>query len=136
VSAFTDNLSIEPFPDYENGKKVWKWCLTAGLHWEVGYQGSGLWIVVPEGFVTDLASVPWWARWLRDPNRPETAKAAAVHDWMTPTKAERAAEYRPLWDNRTGAGEFYSCLKAGGLGLFERKLYYFAVVLGIARDEW
>jgi len=37
LSLYTENLSIEPFPDLVGGKWVWKWCLTANLHWEVGH---------------------------------------------------------------------------------------------------
>lgn len=137
MSLYTENLSIEPFPDLVNGKWVWKWCLTSDLHWEVGHKGSGLWVTVPDGFVTDLASIPAAARWLFNPNDPQTAKAAAVHDWLTPTREERAAGAgRPLWDGRTAAGEFYACLTADGVKPVRRKLYYFAVVLGIAADEW
>lgn len=134
MSAYTEHLSIEPFQDEVDGKWIWKWCLTADLHWEVGHRGSGLWVTVPDGFVTDLASIPKVARWLFNPNEPSTAKAAAVHDWLTPTKAESGA--RPLWDCRASAGEFYACLRADRVSMFKRKLYYFAVVLGIAADQW
>lgn len=128
MSAYTEHLSIQPFRD----SGVWKWCLTAELHWEIGHKGSGIWITIPDGFVTDLASIPFWARWLLNPNRPETAKAAAVHDWLTPTILEKGS--RPLWDCRTSAGELYAALRADGLPVWQCKLYYFAVVIGIS--EW
>lgn len=37
--------------------------------------------VVPADFRTDLASVPWWIRWLFPPNGP-WERAAAVHDYL------------------------------------------------------
>jgi len=38
-------------------------------------------IVVPMGFVTDLASVPWFARWLV-PTWGKFSAASIVHDWL------------------------------------------------------
>jgi hypothetical protein len=38
-------------------------------------------IVVPEGFVTDFASIPRWLWWLWPPDGP-WRRAAVVHDWL------------------------------------------------------
>jgi hypothetical protein len=120
VSNFTDHVSIEPFRD--NG--IWKWCLTAPLAWEVGKEGSGFMVTADAGFVTDLASIPRWARWLFNPYEPETAKAAVVHDNLL----------KLGWEQRAAAGEFYAALSADSVKLRKRIIYYLAVVLAI--DHW
>lgn len=44
--------------------------------------GKKPWTVsVPFNFVTDFASIPWWARWLISPFGRH-AKAAVIHDWL------------------------------------------------------
>jgi len=44
--------------------------------------GKTAWnISVPYNFVTDFASIPWWARWLISPFGRH-AKAAVIHDWL------------------------------------------------------
>ncbi len=50
----------------------WRWLLFYGLH--VPY-------FVPAGFVCDLASIPWFLRWLYPVDGP-WAGAAVVHDHM------------------------------------------------------
>jgi hypothetical protein len=42
---------------------------------------TGIIIEVPKGFVTDFASIPWWAKWFQDP-LSEVGNAAIVHDWL------------------------------------------------------
>ena len=49
------------------------WCLAA--------PGVVVEIAVPAGFVSDFASVPWWARWLLPADGPWTP-AAVVHDYL------------------------------------------------------
>lgn len=55
--------------------------LTEPFSFEIGGWGSKTYIVVPVGFVTDLASIPKGIRWLLPPDGPY-AKAAVVHDFM------------------------------------------------------
>jgi hypothetical protein len=54
--------------------------LTAAFQYELSAPGSPLVVSVPQGFKTDLASVPWVLRWLFPPAGP-WAKAAVLHDW-------------------------------------------------------
>jgi hypothetical protein len=131
VSLYTRNLSIQPFP---LGDGRWAWCLTADLHWEVGHEGSGLWVLVPAGFVTDLASIPWWAQWLLNPYAPEMAKASAVHDWLTPSRDEGPVADARRWTQQTSAGEFFSALRADAVPRWRRVAVYLGVLVGI--DEW
>jgi len=45
----------------------------------VGERGDNVWVYVPKGFLTELASVPKWIEWLLPHDGPY-AKAAIVHD--------------------------------------------------------
>lgn len=49
------------------------------LRWEIGKEGSGWLLVVPQGFVFD-SSVPRFLRWLISPHHRPWLLAAAVHD--------------------------------------------------------
>lgn len=52
-----------------------------GFVFHVGFDGSGLAVHVPEGFVTDGPSIPGWCRWLvPKAAREQAMKSAAVHD--------------------------------------------------------
>jgi hypothetical protein len=43
---------------------------------------DGKYVVVPEGYETNFASIPWYFRWLINPIDPEIVVAALVHDWL------------------------------------------------------
>ncbi len=57
MSSFTTPLSYEPTGTFRSGRPEYR--VTAPFRYEVGEIGSGLVLTVEEGFVTDLASVPW-----------------------------------------------------------------------------
>ena len=46
---------------------------------------EGEWFLVPAGFLTDLASIPWFARWLFPKRGPYDAEAV-IHDFLIVTK--------------------------------------------------
>lgn len=46
------------------------------------YQHDNLILVVPAGFVTDLASTPSYVKFAVDDNEADIRDAAVVHDWM------------------------------------------------------
>lgn len=118
-------------------KEVWAYMLMQPLRWEIGYKGSGLWIEIPSGFISDLTSIPRIAWSLFNGYAPETAKAGAVHDFMRPTRTDLVAQERPPWDIQVAAGEFYHCLKADGVPRWKRKwLYLFLVYFGTRKEEW
>lgn len=100
------------------------WQLVTPLSWEVGKAGTGLFIEAPAGFVTDLASIPWWGRFAFNPGDGRTAKAAIVHDFLL---------YED-WCHMTAAGEFYNALRVDGVSAWRRVVMYFAVLL--ASDRW
>lgn len=74
MSAFTEQVVISPAGSL--------WTLDSPLQWELLRKGSGLVVTVPAGFQTDLASIPWWARGLFNPEDPAYAKAAILHDYL------------------------------------------------------
>ena len=39
-------------------------------------------VIVPIGFFTDLASVPWFFRWAIPVSTGKNRRAAVVHDWL------------------------------------------------------
>jgi hypothetical protein len=39
-------------------------------------------VTAQTGFVTDLASVPWFARWIVPVSTGKNRKAAIIHDWL------------------------------------------------------
>ncbi len=45
------------------------------------YNGKRQVFVVPAGFVTDFASVPWWSQWLT-PRLGRWTLSAVLHDWL------------------------------------------------------
>jgi hypothetical protein len=71
---FTGKLWITPVD--ANGKK---WETGNPFAWHFGYEGSVLHALIPEGFIYDLASVPWIAQ----PLVPHTVapQASALHDF-------------------------------------------------------
>lgn len=88
------------------------------LRWEVGAKGSGLFIIVPRGFIFDV-SIPRLLRWAMDPHDRRFLKAAALHD----------AIRGDGWDRVTAGAIFHAALKADGVGRLERLFMWLAVSL-------
>jgi hypothetical protein len=91
------------------------------LRWEVGSEGSGLWLEVPPGRVFDV-SVPRLARWLFNPHDPRFRRAAALHDEMLVLG----------WSRLTAGAEFAEALRADGVGAGCR----FAMWLAVSLWRW
>lgn len=75
MSKFTKILTISPLTDGRS------WVLRESFSYDIGFEGSDDTVVVPVGFVTDLASIPriFWSflpQWGRYGN------AAVIHDWL------------------------------------------------------
>lgn len=43
---------------------------------------NGILVIIPKGFITDLASIPWVFRLMFNPDDPRFTVAALVHDWL------------------------------------------------------
>ena len=57
------------------------WITTRSIGWHLLGKRSGILYIVPEGFEFE-SSVPWFMRWLIDPNRGDLLLAACIHDHM------------------------------------------------------
>lgn len=66
-------------------------------------------VTVPEGYVTDFASIPFFARWIL-PQCGHSARAAVLHDWLLHIDA----------DHKRSVRVFNEVLKAGGTGPVRR----------------
>ena len=89
MSSFTDPLILEALPEERNGRGLF--AVYQPFGYEVGYKGSGDWIRIPAGYVTDLCSLPWFARPFL-PMSGKVAKPALLHDWLLELGDERAHE--------------------------------------------
>ncbi len=120
---------MERFPDELILRKL------NGPEWEVRepfrYWSTRLqaWITVPVGFITDLASVPWFARWYVSVDGEHT-KAALVHDWLYVRASQTA--FPNL--TRTDADKiFLEAMTVRGIPKWKRKPMYWGVWLGGGR---
>ena len=112
MSNFKTPLVVSPLPDGRRWKLHTKFVYT----WSERCQ-----FVVPAGFITDFASVPWpfwsfirpWGRW---------GKAAVLHDYLYQCGA---------CDGRISREEadafFYQAMKSLGVAPWRRNLMYWAV---------
>lgn len=79
MSSFTDPLDVRILQREIKTRGLYK--LLKEFTYEIGEEGSGVLVEVPAGFVTDLASVPWFIRWLISPGGLH-AKASVIHDYL------------------------------------------------------
>src|SRR5574343_530712 len=71
------NFVHDPGASLKYGRKMYR--VLESFRFYVGNKQDNSWVYVPEGFLTDLATVPKWAEWLIHHDGPY-AKAAIVHD--------------------------------------------------------
>lgn len=82
-------------------------------------------LVIPEGFVTDFASVPR-ILWPLFPPYGRAMPASILHDYIYtvhPKEVELTPEVERYWADRL----FYIAMRAIGIGKFQAKLMYWAV---------
>jgi hypothetical protein len=134
--------------EYSNGRPVLRggvclWYLPTPLVYELGYIGSGDFIIVPafdrESYtdeelrdiradgVTDLASIPAIARGLMPPNGP-WAKAAVIHDAGYVTRGWGGRMTRKQVDDL-----FKEAMEVLGVPAWKRAVIYAAVRVGGSR---
>lgn len=78
-----------------------------------------IYVKVPAGFSSDLASVPWWAQRLYPPDDPAYLCAAIVHDYLyrhqIVSRALADAIFRDLiTGRRSRAWVMYAAVRLGG----------------------
>jgi Protein of unknown function (DUF1353) len=81
-------------------------------------------VAVPEGYVTDFASIPGFAQWMISPFGRHS-EAAVVHDWLYTLGTPGDAKGRKLADMT-----FRRALKLVGVGWFRRSIMYRSVRMG------
>ncbi|ADK99378.1 DUF1353 domain-containing protein [Brevundimonas subvibrioides] len=102
-------------------------CLTSPLSYDVGFLGSGWAITAPEGFCTDLASIPRlilrteWGQRLAG----QIARSAVVHDRM---RTDRR------WPKLLGDYVFLEAMGVDGVSRVSRAVAFVAVLLNFNRD--
>lgn len=79
MSSFTAPLVLEALPSSRSGRG--EFLVYKSFTYEIGSLGSGDVVTVPEGFRTDLCSVPFFARAFL-PIAGKAAKPALLHDWL------------------------------------------------------
>jgi hypothetical protein len=113
MAAFHSELAMRMVSDSDNGGSG-EWVLTAPL---VYYGDVFAMVAVPEGFRTDLASVPRWAYYGLFGNVAH--KAAVVHDFLIEEGYKR----------EDCDAEFMAAMKASGVPAWRRWPMYAAVRL-------
>ena len=89
MSSFTSELDVRITQKKRDGRPLAE--LLTAFTYEVGDLGSGDFITVPAGFVTDFASVPR-ALWAIEPPLGDAGKAAVLHDWLYETGERSRAD--------------------------------------------
>lgn len=112
MSSFTDPLILEQLPDGEH------WRTTRHLEYHAGAEDSQEVYTVPEGFVTDGASIPQFAWGIVGHPLGLYAAAAVLHDWL----------YRTAPVCRLRADELLlEAMAVLGVGWIRRRTIYRAV---------
>ena len=112
MSNFTSKLVLEYIPE----KNLWR--TDRELVYYIDKEG-GEKIVVPKGFITDLASVPWPAS-LIIPKSGRFNSAAVLHDFLYFTK---------LFSRKKSDLIFYQAMQVLGVPLLKRWLMHKSVRL-------
>lgn len=113
---FTDPVHLMPAPG--TGKYV----LVQDVSYEIGFAGSGIFVTVPDGFMTDLASVPRLLWPLVPPHSPDYAAAAVVHDFLYEWK-------QGLFTRVVADAIFYEAMRVLGVPAWRAVVMYLAVRL-------
>lgn len=102
------------------------WQLTESLEfYDADYDEDGRFISVPEGFLTDLASIPR-AFWFLFPKAGPYTKSAVLHDWLY---YDGQIEGRTITRGQAD-GIFRSAMASEGVGRVKRTLVWLAVRAG------
>ena len=95
-------------------------------------EGTTYSITVLKGLQTDLASVPWWGRWLVS-KVGRHLEAAIIHDWLYgyhPSEGLASS----MWTKELADTIFLEGMKASNVSRFKRFIIHRAVKFGGARS--
>ena len=127
MGEFTNSLKTEWL---DNGK----WRVTESFRFYSGEPGSSIFVEVPEGFITDLASVPRALRWMV-PKVGKDSMASILHDRLYLTGAMSASAVVDGVEHVSDSaisrsmadGMYHQAMKALKVGRWRRKALYHAV---------
>lgn len=120
MSSFTEPLILEAMPEERSGRGLFQ--VYQSFWYEIGHVGSNDWVMVPRGYVTDLCSIPAFARPFF-PLAGRVAKPALLHDWLLDQGDARAAAV------------FDEALAVAGVAPRRRKILVAAVKLWASYKE-
>lgn len=113
MSSFTDHLTVTQI----SGEL---WQTEREFEYHVGQEDSGERIVVPKGFITDFASVPWPASMLI-PMSGQYNQAAVLHDYLYSIQTLPRKRCDDI---------FLEAMTVLGVNVFKRQIMYRAVRIG------
>ena len=113
MSKFTEVLLVSPLADGRT------WVTRKEFGYDIGAEGSGNTIDVPNGFMTDFASVPR-PLWVFLPRWGKYGNAAVIHDYCYWTQTRSRKESDRI---------FQEAMVVLGVSAFTRFLMYWAVRL-------
>ncbi len=119
---------MERFPDELDCRKLngEEWLVLEPFRYRSKLIGT---VIVPRGFVTDLTSVPWFARWYvaRD---GEHTKPAVIHDFLYTLAS---VDQHPEVDQKLADQVFREALLVRGIRSTQASVLYAAVRIGGGR---
>lgn len=117
-----------------------QWELKGNLVVDFVCNGTLYRLVIPKGFVTDFASIPWWARWRYDPTDPRWRAQSVIHDYLyTMNGSIICLKFVPrtgwrdvtLTLSRQACDVFYrDAIKANGTDSVDAYIQYYAIRVG------
>lgn len=129
MSSFTAPLTLTYAPQ-DN-----LWIVDRELTYYVGKEGSEDKITVPNGFLTDLASIPPIAEMLI-PRSGRYNSASVVHDYLYRIMGNITPPYNMKYRTKKDADKiFLEAMGVLGVAWFKRKLMYRAVRLNLTK-KW
>lgn len=117
MSSFT-KATWEPTGRKDDGREIYRILGNPGpgFLFYIGYEGSTLYVHVPEGFLTDGPSIPSVVRWMVPKAAIRQAmKSAAVHDLLCED---------PRFDRETADAIFLTAMDAEGTPAFWREVFF------------
>lgn len=87
---------------------------------------NGKTYIIPKGFRTDGASIPWWLIWLYNRFDPDVLNSAVIHDWFY---------YNGFFTRARTDKIFLACMRYEKVRPSKRRAFYRAVRL-FASKPW
>jgi len=123
LTFLTDLEDFDYKPYVKDGEIVRKKVATEGaLLWDSKEEGK---ICVQSGFVTDLASIPWFVMWLLA-KLGKHQRGAVLHDWLT---------RHNIGSFKWAIEEFNRAMKQDGVASWRRWMIIAGLKVG-GRDSW